>query len=345
MPSLLRYRSGLSVESGPYIGPESYVVRATSGSDTTKLVCSQYPIRSGIPSRASLLDRPLYRPSAAQTLDRHRYIMEYDPATGTITPDLPWIQPPFSLTSGNSYGFMESYTYFDLEGTPLENLYEDLEGLGEDGIGERFEILGPFDAPTTHRLINDGLKNCWLVVEVACVPTEQAVRHDLAIVTPWLQDTTDILQVGYLAAGEDRNETDPFERIVRGQVELDGGVFYLNTWTRSFQDGDLLYLRCLKRAYDHCRPAGGVFGEQVGLQLEDDEAPVETDWLVSSALVLAWRRFGHMLEPLANQRLIRDQATAAAWFTDNCRKHFTQPLPARTLKRKRQFGPAATMVG
>jgi hypothetical protein len=339
MPTLADYRSLFAVECGPYIGPESYVVRATSGSDIDRLVCSQYPITSGIPQRTSLLDRPLFRPSG-RTFDRHRYVMDYDPPTGTITPDLPWIYPPFSPVTGNTYEFLEGYTYGDLE----FYLYQDLEGTGEDGIGERFEILGPFDVPTTHRLINDGLKNCWLVVEVACVPTERSVRHDLGVVAPWLQDATDILQVGYLASGEDRNECDPFERIVRGQVEQDGGTFHLNTWTRSFQDGDLLYLRCLKRAYDHCRPTDGFFGEQAGLVAETDEGPVEPDWLVSSALVLAWRRFGHMLEPLANNRLIRDQATAAAWFTDNCRKHFTQPLPARTLKRKRQFGPRAAAV-
>ena len=335
MPDLATYRSLLAVESGPYIGPESYEVRATSGSDTTQLVCSNYPIRSGIPQRTSLLDRPLYRPSVVQPHDKHRYVLDYDPSTGTITPDLPWATGLFSPPTGNTYAFLENYLYRDLE----VYLYEDLEGLGITGIGERFEILGPFDVPTMHRLINDGLKNCWLVVEVVGVPTEQAVRHDMSQMAPWLQDTTDVLQVGYLAAGEDRNETDPFERIVLGQVERDGGGMFFNTWTRSFQNGDLLYFRCLKRAYDHCRAGGGEFGEQSGLVLESDEAPAETEWLVSSALVLAWRRYGHLLEPLANTRLIRDQATAAVWFSDNCRKHFTGPLPARTLKRKRVFGP------
>lgn len=340
MPTLTQYRSLLAVESGPYIGPDSYVVRASSGSDINQIVCSQYPIRTGLPARTSLLDRPLLRPAAVRELDRHRYVLEYDPETGTITPDLPWIIPPFSPITGNTYEFLENYTYGDLEAY----LYQDLEGMGEDGIGERFEILGPFDVPTIHRLINDGLKNCWLIVEVAGVPTELATRHDMSPLAPWLQDATDVLQVGYLAADEDRNECDPFERIVRGQVERDGGTFYFNTWTRSFQAGDLLYFRCLKRAYDHCTPSGGTFGQQSGLALETDEAPVEPDWLVSSALVLAWRRFGHLLEPMANQRLIRDQVTAAAWFTDNCRKHFTEPLPARTLKRKRVFGPPAIAV-
>jgi hypothetical protein len=101
----------------------------------------------------------------------------------------------------------------------------------------------------------------------------------------------------------------------------------------------------LKRAYDHCRSAGGVFGEQVGLVLEDDEAPVDRVWAASAALVIAWRRFAHLLEPGANQRLIRDQASAAAWFTDECRKHFSAPLPQRTFRRRRMFGPPRQLAG
>src|SRR4051812_12980724 len=193
MPTLTAYRSMFSVEAGPYIGPESYEVRATSGSDTTKLVCAQYPITSGQSISSSLVDRPLLRPSCAQVLDRFRYVMSFDPTTGTITPDLPWITPPFSPDSGTTYEILENSTYHDLE----MFLYEDMEGMGINGIGERFEIGGPFDVPTTHKLINDGLKQCWLIVEVACVPTAGAARHSLVEVTPWLQDTTDILQIGY----------------------------------------------------------------------------------------------------------------------------------------------------
>lgn len=337
MPSLADYRSMFSVEAGPFIGPESYQVRATSGSDIVKIVSSEYPIRSGQAIRTSLLDRPIYRPSVAQELDHHRYVMDYEPTTGTITPDLPWITPPFSPSTGNTYGFLENYTYHDLE---TGYLYQDLEGLGSDGIGERFEILGPFDVPTTHRLLNDALKQCWLIVEVACMPTANKTRHNLGAVADWLQDTSDVLQVGYLAPYEDRNETDPFERIVRGQIERDGDDLYLNTGTRSFISGECLYLRCLKRAFDHCRMAGGVFGEQAGIYLETDEAPAEREWVTASALTIAWRRYAKMLEVMANQRLVRDQAAAASWFNDKTREHFTAPLPARTLKRRSQFGPA-----
>lgn len=325
----------VAVESGPYIGPESYEVRATSGSSTTKLVCSQYPIRSGIAQNDLLTDRPLYRPNATRPEDRDRYVMTYDPSTGTITPDLAWTVPPIASPGGSSYEALEAFTYSDLEIL----LYEDIEDLGAAGVGERFEVLGPWDAPTMRQLINDGLKQCWMVVEVACYPTPETSRHSLAELTPWLQDPNHVRQAGVLTLGDDRNKTDPFANIVHGRIERDGGDLYLNTDGRTFNVGDTIYLRCYKRAFDHCRPAGGTFGDQVGLSLDTDEAPTERDWLVSSALLIGWRRFGHLLEVAANQRLIRDQASASTWFSDRTHQHFSAVSPTLTFQRARMFGP------
>lgn len=336
MPSLAEYRSQVAVESGPYIGPESYVVRATSGSNTTKLVCSAYPIRSGIPQNDLLTDRPLYRPNATREEDKHRYVQAYDPPTGTITPDLPWQLPPLGLPGGTTYEGLEVYPYVDLEFMS----YEEMEDTDAIGIGERFEILGPFDVPTLHRIINDGLKQCWVVVDVPCLPTPGASRHSLVVVAPWLQDPNHVRQAGVLAEHDDRNQTDPFENAVYGEVERDGGNFYFNTGTRTFAPGDVLYLRCYKRAFDHCRPQGGTYGQQSGLELETDESPIERDWLASAALLVGWRRFGHLLEPQANARLIRDQASAAAWFSDRSRQHFTAVAPQLTFRPARHFGPA-----
>src|SRR5215471_19603516 len=346
MPTLGQYRSTFSVEAGEYIGPDSYVVRATGGSTTNQLVCDVYPIQSGISQMDKYVDRPIYRPYATQSTDQNRVVMTYDPPTGTLTPDLPWSISPTSLASNRTYQSLETLPYVDFEAYT----YECLDGTGVScpnggEIGEHFEILGPFDVPTTHRLINDGLKNCWLVVEVACLPTTLKSRHDLSVACPWLQDPNDVLQVGVIKDYQDRDLTDPFENVIKGMVERDGGTFYLNTGTTTFVDGDVLWLRVLKRAYDHCRAAGGTFGDQSGLYLEDDESPCERNWVASSALLIAWRRFAHLLEPGANQRLIRDQAAAAAWFTDQCRAHFTAPLPQRTLRRRRYFGPPQQLAG
>jgi hypothetical protein len=163
------------------------------GSDTTKLVCLAYPIMSGIPQQDQLIDRPLYRPNAVHDSDKHRYVMAYDPSTGTITPDLPWTMSPFSDATGSTYGHLEAFTYHDLE----QYEYIDIEGAGANGVGERFEILGPFDVPTTHRLINEGLRHCWVVVEVPTIPTILTSRHDLSLVAPWLIDAGNVLQVGF----------------------------------------------------------------------------------------------------------------------------------------------------
>jgi hypothetical protein len=335
-------RSSLSQEAGPFIGPEAYDVRAMGGSDETKLVCTIYPILSGIPQQDQLIDRPLYRPNATQVTDRNRYVMSYDPSTGTITPDGVWAIAPLADPGlGTRYQDLEAFTYADME----RMIYSDMENTGLAGFGERFEVLGPFDAPTCHRLINEGLRHCWVVVEVACVPTILTTRHDLSVVAPWLIDTGNVLQVGLLAAGEDRNLQDPFERRIMGQVERDGGHFYLNTQPHTFNDGDLIYLRCLKRAYDHCRPAGGTFGDQQGLSLETDEAPVMRGWAAAAALVAGWRQFGHLLEPAANQRLIRDQASAVAAFNDLVREHLVADMPQKKLYRQRTFGPGVRTAG
>jgi hypothetical protein len=205
MSTLQEYRSSLSQESGPYIGPESYDLRAMHGSDVTKLVVLSYPIQSGIPQQDTLVDRPLYRPNAVELTDRNRYVMTYDPSTGTVTPDLPWTNSPYADTLGTTYGFLEALTYHDME----QYDYIELEGSTPVGPGERFEILGPWDAPTAHRLINEGLRHCWIVVEVVCVPVVNSIRHDLSQVCPWLIDPGNVLQVGLLANGEDINLTDP----------------------------------------------------------------------------------------------------------------------------------------
>jgi hypothetical protein len=314
-------------------------VRATSGSDTTKLVCSNYPIMSSIAQNDLYVDRPLYRPTAVWPEDVNRFVKSYDPSIGMLTPDLPWTNSMVPAVGPTMYAELEAFTYGDIEA--LRMTYENMENLGLSGVGERFEILGPWDAPTMHQLINDGLKQCWLVVEVMAVPTPGATRHDLSLVAPWLQDPNHVRQVGVLSGSADRNVNDPFEAIVYGQVERDGGTLYFNTNGRTFADGDTLYLRCYKRAYDHCRAAGGTFGEQSGLYAETDEAPIERDWLVSSALVVGWRRFGHLLEVNANQRLIRDQAMAAAWFNDRTHQHFTAVQPQLLFRRARSFGPRA----
>ena len=337
MPTLAQYRHLLAQESGPYVGEDIRSVFAMSGSTTTVLQCHIYPIQSGIGQQDLYLDRPLFRPNAVLDTDRDRVVMTYDPQIGALYPDLEWTYPPIPPGTGTRYQDLEAQTYANLE----RYTYEMLEGITTTGPGEPFEVLGPFDAPTLHTLINDGLKQCWLVVEVAATATEGATRHDLGQLAPWLQDPNHVRQVGVLSEGQDRNVSDPYRAKVTGSIDQDGGTFYFNSEARTFNLGDTLFFRCYKRAYDHCRSgSGGEWGDQSGLVGETDEAPISRDWLVSAALVIAWRRFAHLLEPIANQRIIRDQATAAAWFNDRTHQHFTAVQPTLTFRRSRSFGPA-----
>jgi hypothetical protein len=338
MPLLRDFRARMALESGPYVGQGLVDVRAWNGSDTTKLVCLQYPVQSGIPQDDIYVDRPLYRPNAVRDYDHHRYVQSYEPTTGTLNIDLPWELPPFPPDVGSTYGFLEGFTYGDWE-IPPGYTYGDLEGMGADGPGEVFEILGPFDVPTMHRLINDGLKKCWITVDVPAQPTQGATYHDLTASIPWLQDPGHIRAVGYLAESEDRNSTDPYMRVVRGQVVRDGGRLYLDTGTRSFNDTDVLYLKCYKQAYYHCAPNGGQFGDQEGLSAEDDSCPVDPEYVASAALLIGWSRYGHLLELNANQRLLRDQAATLTWFNDQARKHFTAVQPTLSFVKQRWFGP------
>lgn len=340
MPMLSEYRAAIAIESGPYVGPPLYHVRAYTGSTLSTVACHMYPVQSGLPQDDVYTDRPLYRPNATREYDKNRYILAYDPPTGVLTVDLAWQTPMITDALGSTYAFLEGFTYGELDGTtPPGYSYEEMEGVSAAGPGETFEILGPFDVPTLHQLINDGLKKTWVTVDVPCAPTQGASYHDLSLAAPWLQSADHVRQVGLLSASDNRIQTDPFSRVVRGKVVRDGGVFYFDTGSQTFNDTDVLYLRCYKQAYYHCRASGGEWGEQTGLSLENDEAPVDTEWLAAAALVLGWRRFGHLLELASNQRLIRDQQQVIVWFNDLARKHFSAVQPMLTFRESRGWGP------
>lgn len=283
----------------PEMGPYQ-TGTATSGSTTSQLEDINYPIRSSIAQDDLWVDKFLYRP-AAVAFDKNRVVKSYTPGTGLLFPD-----GPYSVAPAN---------------------------------GEAYEILGTFDAPTLHGLINEGLKMCWLVTEICATPVALKTRHDLATVAPWLRDPMDVFQAGYLGGSEDRNATDPYARVIRGEVMRDGNTLYFDHHPRSFNTTDTIYLRVLKRAYDHCRPTGGTFGTQAGLTLETDEAVAATDWVAAATLVVAWRRFAKIIDTADNNRLIRDRIEAAAWFTDLTKTHYLTTLPQRTLRRVNHFGP------
>ena len=63
------------------------------------------------------------------------------------------------------------------------------------------------------------------------------VRHDLGQIAPWLQDANHIRQAGVLPEGHSPYEDDPFDNLVYGTVERNGGYFIFNTGTPDVQRG------------------------------------------------------------------------------------------------------------
>ena len=81
--------------------------------------------------------------------------MTYDPPTGTITPDLAWIDGADCATCGSAYAFLEALHVRRARADAVR-------GPGRpwaERPGERFGVLGPFDADAAS-LVNDGLKQC-----------------------------------------------------------------------------------------------------------------------------------------------------------------------------------------
>lgn len=275
------------------------VTAATAGSTTSTLECASYPIKTSRPVDNLFEDWFIHRPSAALPADKTRVVSTYAPASGKLYPDLGWTNAPAVAEA------------------------IELHGLIEPSV----EIPG---------LINAALKRCVLVEEVTLTPADAVTtRHSLASVAPWIEDDRQIRKAGYLVSGETRASTDPFRRMVRGETAMRGGVCYadIGAWPTT----TILYFLVLKPAYYHCKPAAGAYGDQAGLALDTDVAPVDLEWAVAGAMVEAWQRFGHILEASANTRMLRDQATSALLFDDQCRQHLD--VPRREMNRPMTWGP------
>jgi hypothetical protein len=163
--------------------------------------------------------------------------------------------------------------------------------------------------------INEALKRTMVRTEIVGTAVSQQIRHSLSTIAPWLTDPLWVRQVGWLNASDDRNQVSPYWRTVRGQAVEDAGGVALEHPGYYFNTGDILYLRIIKRAYDHCRPTLGTFGSQSGLTLETDEAPINLEWLGAAALVEIWRRYGQVLETSSRTRQVPNLMDAAARFS------------------------------
>lgn len=272
-----------------------------TGGTTTTLADTSYKLKSSILSENTYKDWWLFRGEAASTADRARRVANYAPSTGTITVDLAYVNAP---TNGENY--------------------------------ELYALVEPFIDLTI--FVNDGLRQCFTEFEFTLTPTANVTRHTLSSVSSWLAEPGWIRQVGYLASGEDREKVDPYRRVVRGRVLQDGATFYLEHPYQTFNSTDTIYVKAIQPAYYQCRASGGTFGDQSGLNLETDECNADFHWVTAATLVEAWRRIGTVLDPLANQGLIKNREEAAIWFTSLTRSNFR--LPELTFRPHRGwFGP------
>ncbi|MDQ1307660.1 MAG: hypothetical protein QG671_3493 [Actinomycetota bacterium] len=294
MPTLTTYRQAAAKLIGPYRSGT-----ATSGSNTTVLEDTSWPVKSSLSQDDLFVDKFLYRPSATDA-DKTRVVATYTPASGYLYPDNGWSVAPYA-----------------------------------GGVGESYEIHGLIEPGVLHECINEALKRIPLVIEVTLTPASNLyTRQSLATYSAWLTEEWQVRKVGVLPQGStDREQYKPVPR--RGRVVRDGSTLYLEAG--SFETTDTVYLTCVKAAYYHCKPSAGTWGDQSGLALNTDQAMPVAEWVAYGTLCEVWLRYGQLLDQTANQRMIRDQAAAAAMFTSYAEQCFR--LPEIELTPIRAWGP------
>ena len=269
----------------------------TAGTTTALVECTAWPFKSTLAQDERFEHWFVYLPSAASA-DRTRVVTTggYDPNTGKMTVDQLYSVAPTT--------------------------------------GWTVEVSSLVDPETVNRLVNDALKLCRTAWETTfTVSSTRTVRHSLATST-WLTDADDVFQVGYLATGESRSEIDPFSRAKRGRATERNGVVYLEG--PSFNTTDTAYVLAGRPAYTLCRAAGGTYGDLTGLDVDTDEAPVETDWVAAGVKMLAWDELRELFWPGEARVAEQKVAQAAARFWALARDYWTEP--ARTFTPLTRWG-------
>lgn len=302
--TLADYYAALAPEMG-----EDFRSTATSGSSTVQLEDTSWPIKSTLDRDGEYNGYLLWRPNAANATDKVRFVKSYTASTGILSPDHDWTNAPYTGGAGELYHLFSAVA-------PVDGSSIDLRSL-----------------------INEGLKRTYTIVELACTPTASKTRHCIGNVATWLRSETWVMRVGWLYASEDRNQMDPYTRVVRGRVVRDGDTLYLDHYPQTFNSTDVVYVETLKRGYDHCATAAGQLGSQGGLSADTDICPIQDDWAAASALVVAWRRLRKKLA--RNPDLPRDRIEAAMWL-NRLTAAYLNPLPRTFFPAPPQFGPVQT---
>lgn len=250
---------------------------STSAGEVSRMICTNHPFITTVTDDASWVDKWLYRPSSSSSSDRQRLIASMSTSSGYFVPDKAW---------GQEAGNAET---FEVSGAPLSPL----------------DII---------QCVNEGLERCWVVVEFTFTVASNLTRMHSLAATTWLTEPRNVFQVGVLPTGQTRTEYDPFTRGARrGVATKINGIVYLEGPT--FNTTDTVYVKALKRAYDHCKVSAGTFGGQSGLALESDEAPVQSEWLAQAALLKMYDRLDPTVGVSERADLDRMRAMAVQRFS------------------------------
>jgi hypothetical protein len=291
-----RYRRRIAKETG------NYLASLVESGATSFLRDNHYPIKSNLDQGDLFSGKWLLRPTATAPADRVRIVAElgYDPATGTLRPDSPWSVGPAT-----------------------DEPYE-LHG-----------VIEPWDQ--MNDLINEALKRCMVVDHLVLPADPGATFFNLTPYAPWLLDARWVRGAAFVDATsvDDPADIDMSQPTFRGWVEQQGRTMVLRWqgWPYGHaysSQQPVLVLRCIKRAYDHCRlSSDGTFGELSGLSEEIHEGPVAEDWAAAGALVEFWNTFGDVVAAGNRDEAETNQAKVAQTFTTLTQQYFL--LPPYTL--------------
>ena len=299
MTTLVTFRRATAPLAGRYV----QCTGDSSGNSTTTIVVAG--LKTVSTATELYTDYYVYLP-AASAADKIRQVSSFAPTSGTLTID-------------------RAYSSSSVPNSKAVELHGILQPFSDD-----------LTAYSWSDAINDSLKRLWLPTEFTLTPTVDAIRHSLSSIS-WVTSENQILDVGYLGTNETRAKVDPYEnRRVRGELERDGVTLYLKHRYRTFASTDTIYVRAAKRAYDHCKPTAGAYGDQSGLALETDEAPVPVDVVKWGALVEAARNLRNDLNDAAADHVLSHQAEWSRLFT-NAMRIYQQRLPQQRFKRQRLF--------
>lgn len=300
MTTLVSYRRDAALRGGRY----AQVTAKSSGNSTTTIRVDA--LVSSISMDDAFTQAWVYLP-AASAADKVRRVSLYTPAsTGTLTVDRAF--------SGS---------------TVPDSKAVEIHGLC-------LPFSDDITAFSWTSAINEALKKIWISTEFTITPTASAIRHSLAS-QAWLLGRDQILKVGWLLSGETRANQDPYEtRRVKGDVEQDGATLYLHHPRRTFASNETIYVQALKRAYDHCKASAGAYGDQSGLALETDEAPVPVELVRWAALVeVAENRQNDVGQEGRSHVATRQQTWADRWRV--ARDTYQGSLPRRTFHNRQSF--------